>query len=628
MTTDNIFVILYNDYLCEYFNGWVIILFLLLICYYVALRNYYLKQEAFYVRNVDSIDKTKKTSKFKKITKDIDEKKDKKKDANEDKDESEDKDKDENDEEDTNEDENDEDIENSNIEGFADEIPITTQSQTTMPNTTRPQTTIPNTTRPQTTMPNTTRPQTTMPNTTRPQTTMPITIPEQLFDEFITTTLFDNLSLNSNQIEKCKLFYNNIIITYVIELTKLVKSIKSNTYLNGKKQFNGIIEKGIDDIINYLNNTIKSMNVLTRTSIRTDVLNILSNTLDNLNNKNNNELTRDITELSKLTSTSMEYNITVKKINNARTKIDEYLEIDKLISKYGSNKNNSVNNVDQVLDKSFILPTYEKNFDKINQLVKSDFNNDYTKLSEKYGAAYTDYLNKKKKEELNINPLELASNIESGIVNFLTSLSSNDNTSNTVNKNSIYDSKKNKDSETTLIEQYNSEYGKFDQKINNAKHNPIPEQNKNLVNTTPLNNSNIYKDPSNLGNYLIDNKTQKQILEGFDVNTSTSTTAPTPSSDVSSDVKSDVSSDVPKQKKKKKDDSNIISKLFSGEFLQYIMDIINEKLNTFYGMYYKKFNNDYSTNETPGFNLDDNLIPGGFLLFMLSMLIYFIDVTS
>lgn len=615
MTTDNIFDIIY-EFICEYFNGWVIILFLILICYYVALRNYYLKKEAFYVRNMDGVDKTSKTKKKiikKKISKDIDEDKDE-----------------------IDENENDDD-EDSNIEGFADELP-TTIPNTTRPTTTRSQTTIPTTPRSQITIPNTTRPQTirpqtTMSNTTKPQTTMHNTIPEQLFDEFITTTLFDNLSLNTNQIEKCKLFYNNIIITYIIELTKLVKSIKTNTYLNGKKQFNGIIEKGIDDIINYLNNTIKSMNVLTRTSIRTDVLNILSNTLDNLNNKKNNELTRDINELSKLTSTSIDYNITVKKINDARTKIDEYLEIDKLISKYGSNKNNSVNNVDQVLDKSFILPTYEKNFDKINQLVKSDFNNDYTKLSEKYGAAYTDYLNKKKKEELNINPLELASNIESGIVNFLTNLSSNDTTSNKVNKNSIYDSKKNKDSETNLIEQYNSEYGKFDHKINNAKNNPIPEQNINLVNTTSLNNSNIYKDPSNLGNYLIDNKTQKQILEGFDVNTSTSTTSPTtiPSSTSptpTSDVTSDVTSDLPKQKKKKKDDSNIISKLFSGEFLQYIMDIINEKLNTFYGMYYKKFNNDYNTNEKPSFNLDDNLIPGGFLLFMLSMLIYFIDVTS
>ena len=58
-------------------------------------------------------------------------------------------------------------------------------------------------------------------------------------------------------------------------------------------------------------------------------------------------------------------------------------------------------------DKSFILPIYEKNFDRINQLVKSDFNDDYSKLASKYGTAYTDYLNHKKKEELTINPLEI-----------------------------------------------------------------------------------------------------------------------------------------------------------------------------------------------------------------------------
>ena len=33
-------------------------------------------------------------------------------------------------------------------------------------------------------------------------------------------------------------------------------------------------------------------------------------------------------------------------------------------------------------------------------------------LAEKYGTAYTEYLNQKKKEELNVNPLEILSNIE------------------------------------------------------------------------------------------------------------------------------------------------------------------------------------------------------------------------
>ena len=66
-----------------------------------------------------------------------------------------------------------------------------------------------------------------------------------------------------------------------------------------------------------------------------------------------------------------------------------------------------------------------------------------------------------------------------------------------------------------------------------------------------------------------------------------------------------------------------------------MMDIINEKLNSFYSMYNTKFNGDNGENNgnnnlynETNFKLDENLIPAGFLLFLLSMLFYFIDVTS
>ena len=61
-------------------------------------------------------------------------------------------------------------------------------------------------------------------------------------------------------------------------------------------------------------------------------------------------------------------------------------------------------------------------------LVKSDFNDDYTKLANKYGTAYTDYLNQKKKEELTINPLEMISTMETGIINFLSKFNVGDTT--------------------------------------------------------------------------------------------------------------------------------------------------------------------------------------------------------
>ena len=62
------------------------------------------------------------------------------------------------------------------------------------------------------------------------------------------------------------------------------------------------------------------------------------------------------------------------------------------------------------------------------------------------------------------------------------------------------------------------------------------------------------------------------------------------------------------------------------------MDILNDKLNIFYTTYYKQFDNFYETNNSNNSNtklkLDENLIPAGFLLFILSMLFYFIDLTS
>ena len=123
------------------------------------------------------------------------------------------------------------------------------------------------------------------------------------------------------------------------------------------------------------------MNILTRSSIKKDLLTILSITLDNLINKNNNDLTNEINELAKLNSTTIDYTTMVTNIDVSRKKIEEYIEIDKLVSKYGTKITNVDNKINKVLDKSFILPIYEKNFDRINQLVKSDFNNDYTKLA-------------------------------------------------------------------------------------------------------------------------------------------------------------------------------------------------------------------------------------------------------
>jgi len=428
------------------------------------------------------------------------------------------------------------------------------------------------------------------------------------------TTLFDNLNLSLEQVKLCKQYYYKIITTYITELEKLIKLYKNNAYLNTKKQFNIIINNGIDNIINYLSNTIKSINTLTRTSIKTDVINKLSNYLENIIDNTNNDLSNNMNKLARLNSTTIDYKSMLKDIDVSRAKLDTYIEIDKLVSNNGKNISNYNSNINKVLDKSFILPIYERNFDKINQLIKSDYNDNETILSSKYGTAYTNYLNEKKKTELDINPLRLASKIESGIVNMLTSL---------VDRKGNDGNDGNDDNDGNVSSRY----------MNNGD---IIEQNTSIRgNASNLNpNANIYNDRGNIGNYLIDKNTKKQMLEGFenkveDIDNTNTTIPSTTNTTIPSTTKYTEKED---DEKNTNNDINILSKLLSGDFIKYIMDYINDKLSIIYGMYGSKFgygnkNNDkngYSSN----FNIEENMIPAGFLLFILSMLIYFIDSTS
>ena len=526
----------------EYITGWTIIIFIIFIIYFVALRKYYFNKEKFYYSNINDTDETD----------EIDETEET---------------------EDTEETEEIEDTKDTNIvENFVNSI-ISTDAKSTS------------------------------------QLSVPANI--------INTTLFDNLKLLPEQIIKCKQEYTNVVLNYINEFTKLLKLIKNNKFLNVDNQINTIITKGVDTIIYFLSNDIKSMNILTRTSIKTDLINITSNTIDYLVNKENIKLTTEINDLAKLNSTTIDYTSMVKNIDASRHKIEEYIEIDNLLSKYDQSNTNLQSKQNTVLDKSFILPIYERNFDRIKQLVNSDFNDNYTKLTEKYGQAYTDYLKQKKKEDLNVNPLEMLSKIESGVVNFLTNI--NDNKQN----------KTNNSNNTDLIEQYNADFGYLNNTINQVKHNPLPKQNKKLVNNTILNKNNIYENSSNLGNYLINNDTQKDILEGFVENTTKpKTTKPKSTKPVIITTKPNINN----KNKIENENTSIIAKLFSGDFLQYIMDILNDKLNIFYTTYYKQFDNFYETNNSNNSNtklkLDENLIPAGFLLFILSMLFYFIDLTS
>jgi hypothetical protein len=157
-----------------------------------------------------------------------------------------------------------------------------------------------------------------------------------------------------------------------------------------------------------------------------------------------------------------------------------------------------------MLNKSDILPIYEKNIDRFNQLLNSDFNGNEERLADKYSKLYTDYLAEEKRTELDINPLRLASQIESGAINILSNLfSSGEPIPNTSKYNTI--------KSTDLVEQY----GYAENNVANPSSNIIPDNIPFPDNAGELNINNIYYDPGNRGNYLIDNKTRNSIIEGF-----------------------------------------------------------------------------------------------------------------
>jgi hypothetical protein len=551
------------NFIKENLTGWVLIVLIILIIYFIGLRNYYLQKERFYdqalyEQNAEEIEETEQNilaaeekihpNKKHTIHTQNDNSKKKLKTKKHSK-------------------------KNKNIEGFEGAFEEQQQQQNTTPEL------LPK-------------------EQTNGQT--------NFISSYASTTLFDNLNLNTTQIQSCKMQYNDIIAQYIIDLGKLVQQQKKNRFLNTQKQYDLIIAKGVDKIINYLNNSIKSYNVITRTSIRTEVINTLTDVLELLIAKTNNDIAAQSNKLAIQNSTTIDYTTQLKEITQLRNQLEEYFDINKLLDNYSHKVNTSNKEINSILDKSFILPIYEQNYNKIQQLVNSDFNGDENNLADKYSKAYMDFLEQKKKEQLNINPLVLASQIESGLVSLITGTT------------------------TKTQEQYNN--------LTNPIHNPIPTQEKLLFDNTYMNSSNIIRDPGNRGAYLIDKSTQNTILEGFE-DIKKPTEIPTNTNyNITKAIANNSTTNKAKDNTYKTDNVGIISNLMSGNFVQYIMNYINEKLNWFMQYYNSRMGNSNdgnSNNSGSGndgsnskFNLEENMIPAGFLLFVLSMLFYFIDITS
>ena len=548
----------------EHLTGWVVLALLILIIYCVVLRNYYLQKEQFYDDNEQHVNfNIKSSNKNNKDSKDSKDSRDNK----------------------------------NNNKIIKNNIPDKQQKHPRLKNVTEnflPKNDTENT---ETTQyaPNTDAIQK---NIIQPDIIQKDTI-QYTIQQNTSTTLFDILKLTTLQLQRCIEYYKTIIIQYINELKHLMLLQKNNKNLDTRQQFNLIIQNGINDIINYLNTSIKANNIITRTNIRIDVLKTLNNVLDlHINNINNNLITQ-MNNLATLNSTTLDYNTQLQEIEKLRVELGEYINIDKIINNSNSNSNSNYNKeYNAILNKSNILPIYEKNFDKIKQIINSDFNDNENTLATKYSKAYNDFIIAKQQDELDINPLRLGSKIESGIISLLTTLSGKTKKNNSVN-NSMSDN-----------------------------------------NSMPDNNSSNAR-----GSYLQDDKIKQTLVEQFITNDNSKTTnilkSNPDTSKTSNTSKKNASLNITNAINKNLNNNNnnttektnsVISKLMSGNFLQYIMDYISNKITIFI-KYYNNYTNSNTDNtdkntQSNNFNIEDNMMPAGFLCFILSMLFYFIDVAS
>lgn len=400
----------------------------------------------------------------------------------------------------------------------------------------------------------------------------------------VSKNLFVNLQLNDSQMNSVLDNYKNVINNTIQSLIKLSEQKKTNPYLRVDKSFRKIITDNVDNIINFITLTIKSQYSLTRTDVKTDLLQTLKLNINFQTDKINNEISREMNILATMNSTTLDYNKELTKINDLRTQLDNLMNIDQLVSDYSNNDSNSTLQINKALNKSNVLPIYEKNIDRINQILNSDFNGNEEKLTDKYGKMYTQFLEEEKKKELDINPLQIGSKIESGIVDLLSGLFSSPALDIIPNINNKIDS-------NNLVEQY----GFTDNIISRPNKNIINKQESLPLQSGILNENNIFIDPSNRGSYLIDDKTRKTITEGFQTQTDN-------------------------------DKNENTNKIYG--FTNYILDTIKNVLGPSYSTIASKFNS-YNLNEmSNNVKLEDNMIPAGFLLFLLSMFLYFIDITS
>jgi hypothetical protein len=387
---------------------------------------------------------------------------------------------------------------------------------------------------------------------------------------------FDNINITklsivefSKQYDEVINKHSKLIMDYMYdEIITIKKDLEELITIENKKRifYNSIIKNQINK---YLKSRVKDY---------------INNKIDYLNSN----LTSNINEFNK------EYDNRESKLKNISTLKDKLnLSLNQYQYTNGKKMNDdSIQDTLKKLQKMNIQPKYESQYDINNSLIKQQFDNDESVLTKRYGQVYQDYIDKEKQERMLVDPGELLSNLEENAISLTEGI------------NTIFSSSQVEQKDT--VEPF-TEYS---------------NENINLVNS--MNKFDKFNNPDEFGTYINKYSTTTSNPYNYDSLPETSNLDVEGFKNLNSNKKSNKSNK--NQKSKALDNENkdtLLDQLMGGDFINGFLSYSLDVGNSFMNNYDHKFND-------LGKLLDkkDNMMTFGLGLVILSIVLYFADITS
>lgn len=387
---------------------------------------------------------------------------------------------------------------------------------------------------------------------------------------------FDNINITKLSIVEFSKQYDEVINTH----SKLIMDYMYDEIITIKKDLEELITIENKKRIFY-NSIIKNQ---INKYLKSRVKDYINNKIDYLNSN----LTSNINEFNK------EYDNRESKLKNISTLKDKLnLSLNQYQYTNGKKMNDdSIQDTLKKLQKMNIQPKYESQYDINNSLIKQQFDNDESVLTKRYGQVYQDYIDKEKQERMLVDPGELLSNLEENAISLTEGI------------NTIFSSSQVKQKDT--VEPF-TEYS---------------NENINLVNS--MSKFDKFNNPDEFGTYINKYSTTTSNPYNYDSLPETSNLDVEGFKNLNSNKKSNKSNK--NQKSKALDNENkdtLLDQLMGGDFINGFLSYSLDVGNSFMNNYDHKFND-------LGKLLDkkDNMMTFGLGLVILSIVLYFADITS